>query len=115
MRRRLSGQFDVHQLHVGMPDWTDSRVDELRPSSRKLLSCLDDCELRSAGMLDKALAALGGSVNKLCLFLFPLYGWLMVSAGDLIVLLFTERFESSVDIFRIFLTTIPLTALALDY
>ena len=72
-------------------------------------------EFRSAGTLDKALHVLGGSVNKLCLFLFPLCGWLMVNARDIIVLLFTERFESSVELFRIFLTTIPLTALALDY
>jgi len=39
----------------------------------------------------------------------------MVSAGDLIVLLFTNKFEASIDIFRVFLTTIPLTAIALDY
>ena len=72
-------------------------------------------ELRNADSIDGCIEVLGGSVVKLCLVLFPLYIWLMVSAGDLIVLLFTNKFEASIDIFRIFLTTIPLTAIALDY
>lgn len=72
-------------------------------------------ELRNSGMLEEALCVLGESVVKLCLFLFPLYTWLMWNARDLIVILFTERFEASAGLFRIFLATIPLTALALDY
>jgi O-antigen/teichoic acid export membrane protein len=72
-------------------------------------------ELRNAGAIDSCLNLLGGSVVKLCLLLFPLYIWLMVNARDLIVLLFTDKFEASVDLFKVFLTTIPLTAIALDY
>lgn len=72
-------------------------------------------ELRSKGMLPEALHIVGEAVNKLCLVLFPVHVWLMANSRDLIVLLFTEKFESSVEIFRIFLLSIPLTAVALDY
>lgn len=72
-------------------------------------------ELRNGGMLEEALCVLGESVIKLCLFLFPLFTWLMISSKDLIIVLFTERFATSVDIFRVFLATIPLIALGLDY
>lgn len=72
-------------------------------------------ELRNSGLFAEALSVLAGSVSKLCLFLFPLYGWLLINARELIVFLFTERFESSAPLFQIFLATIPLTALGLDY
>jgi O-antigen/teichoic acid export membrane protein len=72
-------------------------------------------ELRKDGLLEEAVRLMGDSVTKLALLLFPLYAWLMVNARDLIVLLFTERFAESVDIFRVFLTAIPLTAVSLGY
>lgn len=72
-------------------------------------------ELRRDGMLDKGLALVRDAIRKLAVVLLPLYVWLMVNAHEVIVLLFTERFEPSVPLFRVFLATIPLTALALDY
>ena len=72
-------------------------------------------ELRYAGLLDEAVRMLGESVTKLCLLLLPLYVWLMISAPDLIVLLFTSRYEASIGVFRIFLITIPLAILNLAY
>jgi O-antigen/teichoic acid export membrane protein len=72
-------------------------------------------ELRHAGMLGEAARLLGESVTKLCMFLLPLYVWFTVSAGDLIVLLFTDRYKASVQVFRIFLIMIPIVALSLDY
>lgn len=58
---------------------------------------------------------IGDSVTKLGLVLLPLYVWIFLNARDLIVLLFTDRFEASVDIFLVSLTLIPLTALGVDY
>src|SRR5207244_3791261 len=65
-------------------------------------------ELRKDGLLEEALSLIGDSVTKLSLLLFPLYAWLMVNARDVIVLLYTERFEASVGIFQVFLATILL-------
>lgn len=72
-------------------------------------------ELRKDGLLGEAVRLIGEWVTKLGLFFFPLYAWLIVNARDFIVLLFTDRFEASVDIFRIFLATVPLLVLELDY
>lgn len=58
---------------------------------------------------------IGDTVIRLALFLLPLSLWLYVSAPDFIVLLFTEKFESSVTVFQIFLIMIPMTALTVEY
>jgi O-antigen/teichoic acid export membrane protein len=47
--------------------------------------------------------------------LLPLYVWLTLNAGDFIRALYTDRFVDSVPIFQIFLLTIPLTVIGLDY
>lgn len=72
-------------------------------------------ELGKKGMLEEASRLIGDAVIKLCLIYLPLYVWLMVSARDLILLLYTQRFEASAGIFMIFLAIIPLTAVGLDY
>jgi O-antigen/teichoic acid export membrane protein len=72
-------------------------------------------ELRRDGMRDKSVALIRSTVVKLCIVLLPLYVWLVLNAREFIELLYTGRFESSVSIFRVFLATIPLTALGLDY
>jgi O-antigen/teichoic acid export membrane protein len=72
-------------------------------------------ELQKDGKLQEAAILIGESVTKLGLLFFPLYVWLMVHAHDFIVFLYTERFEASVEIFRVFLTAILLLALELDY
>jgi len=58
---------------------------------------------------------IGDTVIRLSFFLVPLSLWLYVSAPDFIRLLFTERFASSVVLFRIFLLMIPMTALTVEY
>lgn len=72
-------------------------------------------ELRNSGIVEESLSVLAGSVTKLSLLLFPLYGWLLLNSHDLVVLLFTKRFESSIPLFQVFLITIPITVLGLDY
>ena len=72
-------------------------------------------ELQQADNENESARVIGDSVVKICLLLLPAYVWLMVNAKQVIVLLFTERFVGSVDIFRIFLAMIVLVALQLDY
>lgn len=72
-------------------------------------------ELRKEGRLEDIARLMGDSVTKLGLLLFPVYVWLVLNARDFIVLLYTERFEASVEIFRVFLTLIPLAILELNY
>jgi O-antigen/teichoic acid export membrane protein len=72
-------------------------------------------ELRRDGLLDRGAELIRHAVSSLSIILLPLYAWLMLNARDVIGLLYTDRFEASVPIFRVFLATIPLTALALDY
>lgn len=72
-------------------------------------------ELQKNGRTEEKVKVIGDSVVKVCLMLLPLYVWLMVNARNVIVLLFTERFEASVEIFQIFLTTMLLIAFQLDY
>ena len=55
------------------------------------------------------------TILRLSMFLFPLWIWLFVSAHDLIVVLFTTRFEPSIAIFRVFILLVPLTSLTVDY
>ena len=72
-------------------------------------------ELRRDGLREKSVELIRSTVAKLCFVLLPLYVWLLLNAREFIELLYTGRFESSVPIFRVFLATIPLTALGLDY
>jgi O-antigen/teichoic acid export membrane protein len=72
-------------------------------------------ELRRDGMLDQGPTLVRDAIRRLAVVLLPLYVWLMVNAHEVIVLLYTERFEPSVPLFRVFLAMIPLTVLALDY
>lgn len=72
-------------------------------------------ELCREGKVREAIRLIGDAVAKLCLCLVPLYVWLMMNASDLVVLLFTERFKRSVEIFIIFLSTIPMIAIVPDY
>jgi O-antigen/teichoic acid export membrane protein len=72
-------------------------------------------ELQKDGQHDERVKIIGDSVVKVCLLLLPLYVWLTVNARSVIVLLFTERFEASADIFRVYLTVILLLAFQLDY
>jgi O-antigen/teichoic acid export membrane protein len=72
-------------------------------------------ELRQQGGRMESVRLIGHSVTKLALVLFPAYVWLTISARDVLVLLYTERFLPAVDIFTVFLITLPLAALELDY
>lgn len=72
-------------------------------------------ELQKDGQSEESVRVIGASVAKVCLVLLPLYVWLMVNARNVIVLLFTERFEASVDVFRVFLNVVLLLAFQLDY
>lgn len=72
-------------------------------------------ELHKEGRLDDAVALLGASVTKLGLILFPVYAWFLLQARDVLLLLYTDKFAGSVEIFQVFLATIPLAALELDY
>jgi O-antigen/teichoic acid export membrane protein len=71
--------------------------------------------LRTTGQLPEASRLIRDAISRLCLAFFPLYVWLIVASHDIILLLYTDRFEQSVGLFRIFLTMVPLTAVALDY
>ena len=72
-------------------------------------------ELRKSGMLAEAAHLIGDSVTNLSLVFLPLYVWLFISARELIVLLFTDRYAASIVVFRVFLAEIPFTALTLAY
>ncbi len=72
-------------------------------------------ELQKKGMTEEASRVIAHAVQKLSLIFFPLYVWLTINAGDIVVLIYTARFESATSIFLIFLLTIPLTAVGLDY
>jgi O-antigen/teichoic acid export membrane protein len=72
-------------------------------------------ELRKECRFDEAVSIIGESVTKLWMLLLPLSVFLFINARDFIHLLFTDRFDASVEIFRIFLFAVPLTALGLDY
>ena len=91
------------------------------PITTIIFSSISDVTLVRLGELQKAdnenesARVIGDSVVKICLLLLPAYVWLMVNAKQVIVLLFTERFVGSVEIFRIFLAMIVLVALQLDY
>lgn len=72
-------------------------------------------ELRKEDRFQEVVHLIGISATKLCLILLPLYAWLTLNASDLIVLLFTEQFRQSVEVFIVFLMIIPLTAIGVDY
>lgn len=63
---------------------------------------------------DTALRVWRDTTRKLALLFFPMAAVLAVVARELIVTLFTERYEGSVSIFRISLLTIALSAFGTD-
>lgn len=54
------------------------------------------------------------SMQKLALFYFPIYVFLLITADVFIVTLFTEKFDASVPIFLVNLTLLPLEILLID-
>ena len=67
-----------------------------------------------AGDHDAVLALWNDTTRKLALVFIPLVGVLLVIAGKLIELLFTERYADSTPLFMVWSTTILLTALMTD-
>jgi O-antigen/teichoic acid export membrane protein len=57
---------------------------------------------------------LARAMRKLAAVCWPLYAFLIVCADEFITLLYTSQYAASVPIFRIFLTTIPLSLLISD-
>lgn len=72
-------------------------------------------ELRQENRLEEAVSLMGASVTKLALILLPVFAWFQLHAREVLLLLYTERFEASVDIFRVFLASLVLAVLELDY
>jgi O-antigen/teichoic acid export membrane protein len=72
-------------------------------------------ELKREEKLGEAQSVVASSTHKLSLALFPLYVWLLINAHDVIRIVYTERFAQSAMIFMVSLSTIPLSAVALDY
>jgi O-antigen/teichoic acid export membrane protein len=72
-------------------------------------------ELKREERLAEARSIVASSTHKLSLLLFPMYVWLFVNAHDVIRIVYTDRFAQSATIFMVSLSTIPLSAIALDY
>jgi len=72
-------------------------------------------ELKREERLDEARNVVASSTHKLSLVLFPLYVWLFLNAHDVIRIVYTDRFAQSATIFMASLSSIPLSAIALDY
>ncbi len=66
------------------------------------------------GRSDSVITLWHETTRKLALVFFPLFGLLLATARDLIVLLFTENYAASVPIFMIWSATILLSALQTD-
>jgi O-antigen/teichoic acid export membrane protein len=71
-------------------------------------------ELHHAGSYREVLLLTIRGMQKLSLFFWPLYAYLLVMSREVIRLLYTRRYDASVPIFAINITLIPLTILVLD-
>jgi len=67
-------------------------------------------ENKRRGMLELTVNA----TQKLAFFYFPLFGYLMIVAGEFITTLFTKEYSASVTIFRVNLFALPLFSLVVD-
>jgi O-antigen/teichoic acid export membrane protein len=72
-------------------------------------------ELKREERLSEARTVVASSTHKLSLVLFPMYAWLFVNAHEVIHIVYTDRFAHSAPILMVSLSTIPLSAIALDY
>lgn len=73
------------------------------------MSQLQD-EDRKREMLEMTVSA----TQKLAFFYFPLFGYLMIVAGEFITTLFTKDYAASAAIFRVNLLALPLFSLVVD-
>jgi O-antigen/teichoic acid export membrane protein len=71
-------------------------------------------EARRRGDMEAFRASFRDTVRKLALFFLPLLGVLLVTAHELIVLLFTDIYAPAVPIFRLWCLTIVLAIFPLD-
>ena len=71
-------------------------------------------ELQATERHAEVVEVLAAAMRKLAIVYFGLYAFLVPSARDLILLLFTPRYEASVPLFAIQLTLIPLNVVLLD-
>lgn len=72
-------------------------------------------QLQKDGRLQEILRILHQTTMKLALVFFPLTMGMMVVGRDFIVTFFSERYADSVPIFLIYLFTVCLTAMGLDF
>jgi len=72
-------------------------------------------ELEKARDMKELVQVVSDSIRKLSLVCFPLLVFLLTVAHEFIVGLFTSKFEASVPIFMVFIFTLPLWALSVDY
>ncbi len=72
-------------------------------------------ELEKARNMKELVQVVSDSIRKLSLVCFPLLVFLLTVAHEFIVGLFTSKFEASTPIFMIFIFTLPLWALSVDY
>ncbi len=71
--------------------------------------------LARAGAREAIRETLGNGIRLVALVCLPLFALLELLAGELIVLLYTERFLDAVPIFRVSLLVLPLLVTQLDY
>ncbi len=70
--------------------------------------------LQVAGDRDEMIRLTARAMQKLAFFYFPLYVFLMITAGTFITTLFTHQYDASTPIFMINLTLLPVGVLITD-
>ncbi len=71
-------------------------------------------ELQFAGENDEMIRLTARAMQKLALFYFPAYVFLVITAHTFIITLFTEKYEQSASIFVINLTLLPFSIIITD-
>ncbi len=70
--------------------------------------------LQKTGDKDEMIRLTVRAMEKLSFFYFPLYAFLMITAGTFITTLFTHKYDASTPIFMINLTILPFSVLLTD-
>ncbi|MBK7931923.1 MAG: oligosaccharide flippase family protein [Acidobacteria bacterium] len=71
-------------------------------------------KLQNAGDRDEMIRLTARASQKLALFYFPIYVFLMITAKTFIITLFTEEYAASADIFVINITMLPFMVIITD-
>ena len=111
----VSGRYDTQTYAVFAVGSTSVPFVDVLYATIVSIVVVQLTRLAQVGAVDQIRDTLGNGIRLMAVACLPLFVLLELIAGDVIVLLYTQRFADAVPVFRVSLLVLPLLATQLEY